>query len=315
MKKVLIGLMVFMEAFISRRGHCLTWCEENEAGDFRVESLRFDFCGVSRNESEKYRDTEEHLRISAPQKPVLAKEWLNILRHFQNKVYAFEESFSTSRTDRVKVILKCICNDLMEQKNLCISARMRFPFRCYLGDIEKLEYSLARITEYGNMDVLNEREVLEFLPDDLFVIDNKACNWTVFDTRSFERCRDFRDMIVLGICLRRYRFIKGHYPQTLDCLTLPQKMKRRFLMDLSYDVKGDVWCVFKPGVRNGRNPAPFNVFIPAIQNPADFVEQTGRAMWYSSDFSRKRARLFQTGRLNTGINKWECRILFGKIVK
>ena len=238
------------------------------------------------------------------------------IKDFQALLERLEESFRRGDEKMFHEYADRIRDTLRGQKEKCLSPTLRYRISVYFRNIEKTEYSLARMIEAPAGGIrLTVGDVKNMLGDYLFTNDFKACTWMVVGDETGLRYRRFRDMLATGLLIRRWQAEKGSLPASLRDIAASPGAENIDLSQFVYSREGDVWQLFSCFVRNGRNLAPFNAYIPVISRgrPTDWPNPDG--LWLSSDFSDKRRRLYETGSLNDGDPKWHYRLENGLIVK
>ena len=234
-----------------------------------------------------------------------------LIAQYQKLLVDFENEFMRNKGFERVSRLRALKAHLEVQKNSCVHPEVRFPIALFRESIEKLEYSLVRVMEADGENPLMIEEVMKLLPDALFEIDFKLCKWAAYEPDYFDRVKTFRNMITLGITLNKWRREHGEYPNSLDFLDRTDYRLR--ISHIEYDHRPGIWQLFCPSKWWMKNLAPFNVYIPVITRNNETDWPLGKCVWLSSDFSKKRRRLFVNGVINADNETWRCRLVDGRI--
>lgn len=289
----------------------LTTFPRQEYMEYLERTTAFDFCGTATQRSETVRRGLEEVLDSMRLRD--ARDFPSLVR-FQRVLEEFEHSWRhDSREDffRASGMIRKL---LMNQKADSCRPETRFSIGNFCRSIERVEYSMVRLLEFGCSGLrLTESDVVSVLPDELFDSHSfKGCDWAFFSPDDFRLLRVFREMIVLGCHVRAYFDAHGRPPRSLQDIGKDSRVDRGGR--IAYSTRGVIWQMFYPESPKGQAAFPFNVYIPVVLCRTTEWPLFG-CLWLSSDFAEKRLRLYQTGTLNEETADWACEFRHGRIRK
>lgn len=207
-------------------------------------------------------------------------------------------------------ILSQIRENLELQKKYITKKDVYFPAILLKRNIERVEYSLVRILEKDAM-ALTVKDVLNVLPDNLFIEELQETEMgEVWDY--FYMTKKFRDLIMIGVSLNRWKYKNADYPKEIASLI---ELSNVDLQNIIYEKKDGMWQLYYHPKKWMENMAPFNVYVPVITKSLESDWPLSKCLWLSSDFSLKRSLLLRNGELNADNKIWGCRLIDGRIRK
>lgn len=196
--------------------------------------------------------------------------------------------------------------------------------RLLCGLIRSLEYAFVRMA-FGKASglTLSSNDVVDALPDSLFLenetiagISYHRVSGVRSDLASVDmdtavdmgRTLVFRDMLVVGIEIERWRKENGRLPNAIAALDISSERRVRQFV---YSTDGGTWRLFHATAVKSEDPAPPGAYLP-------FIERVGclpktAFLWLSTDFADRRRALYERGVLNEEYPEWGCRMADGRV--
>ena len=286
-------------------------CTIDELRELSIRETFFDYCGIA-PESEMRKD-----QVGAPEQQfrILTKMGLGCYPFrvtFLEHVVALEAC--AAKGDRAgftnaAAAVTAELQALRQDKGADRQNRRRLEM-----GLQRCLYSLARLIPKGGSGCMVTDDLAIILPDCLFEENGKVRN------ASKARLLVFRDMIAAGCAIEDFRIKNGCLPERIEDIAQPYSLSvERYLRlkkgpRLSYRTNGDKWELFFSTDNVPIERFPFNEYVPALSGtPLDFWSN-GNRLWLSSDYSKKRMELYQTGELR-GEKGAICRMVDGMICK
>lgn len=176
---------------------------------------------------------------------------------------------------------------LMRQKGLVRSRSGRFSAFCYERNLMRLLYSVARVVEVTRCSPkFSSAFVTRTLPNELFEVDLSGCDWVIVRNDWLSGARAFRDLLLVSCHV-------GVSGENNDwCLSgLKDESLRSFARSGNFRLLGDHegWIMVFGDKRrsNLSHISTCSFHCPQIEGQ--------KLVFLSSDYSRRRARIFREG--------------------
>lgn len=296
-KEGLLAVIVLVIA-TTKAGEILTL---DEAKSFYNERLRFDYCGVG---GEAHLERGENLgcllQVLIKTKADLIckeKKFYELLKSFE--VAAIRDDF---QDDGVSHKIGSSLKSLKKQTSTVSG---------WDAMVSSVEYSILRIISSGS-NTLNPSLIDSLLPESLFEEHIKRIGSPNRDAVH----KAFKNMIIVAMALDDWKRNSGSFPSDLSALKLEDKWRIGIDgAEIVYEMNNGVWQLFSPGGRGGKNIGKFNEYVPVMYAPGIRFWPQSSCLWLSSDYSEKRRRLYEHGKLYDFSSPCACKLENGGIYR
>ena len=274
--------------------------EHETAKAFYDECLRFDYCGTNGNvRTDRGESHEKVLQLMVMHQPEVVQRD----KDFYDVLARFEVSTLTGSGGRHVARLE-VGRWLMAFKK----QEKKIELWNYVSSVE---YSLLRILACG-IDKISMKEIDDVLPEELYELKTRRSE----DSRKDATHKAFKNMIAIAWELGEWEREHGSFPPGLQELTIDDKWLRGIYgADIEYEMKDGIWQLFSPGAPGGKNRSKFNEYVPVMDVPGVRFWPEASCLWLSSDYSEKRLRLYEHGKLYDSSSPCACKLERGGIYR
>ena len=259
----------------------------------REKEFAFEYCGIdSRHCDFSVSESDRQLQRLID----LKGDCFDLSTNLLVKCSLIEASCFTKRSGTERYMLELAT---LLEKFACESRTNAVVRNAYWRWICQVEYMVARMAEKENECCIDSDAIAKLLSDGLFVSDNKV------ERRFLDRCKRFRDLLIVANDINRFKIKYGRLPDRFELEECVYAGAKYLNEEVRYSCKDDDWQLIGCS-KSAKIQRDFNVYVPFL-DARRYVWPQSDIVFLSSDFSRKRRRLFDGEILNEG-TYWACKL-------